>query len=447
MRILIELWLRPFCQGIIGTTAALLGIGLASAAGSAASGIMGSNAASKAAQDQSQTALQVAQLQSQDANKALNFQESQYNDAVARMQPWLRTGSGATNILDRLMGMSPQFLNSATPGTPSQSSPLPSNQVPMVGSGSPPGIGPVPSVATGTGNRFLPFQATPNSGQTAMFDPNNPHQPGTNSAPGTEGPQGPLNVNATPGQNPTMIANGPSGTVPRTDGGTTTPSGSSGGAAGMLGADGQSLPDFNPGPGTLNLGSPQASNGDTTGLPDGFLSQVWNKQFQAPDAITEQNDPGYQARLKLGSDTMERSAAARGNLMTGGEAKNLDQFAQDYASNEYGNVYNRSYNQYTTDYNQFKQNQNDIFNRYATLAGYGQTAAGQLNSQGVATGGQVGNTLLTSGAQIGSDLNASAAARASGYVGSSNAISGAISGGVNSTMDLLAMYQAMQKHA
>src|SRR5712692_2716617 len=69
------------------------------------------------------------------------------------------------------------------------------------------------------------------------------------------------------------------------------------------------------------------------GFPD------WKQQFQAPTNVTEQNDPGFQFRLQQGEQALERSAAARGNLLSGGTAKALTQYGQDYASNEYGNVY------------------------------------------------------------------------------------------------------------
>lgn len=465
MKILIELWLRPFAQGIIGTTAALLGIGLASAAGSAASGIIGSSAASKAAQGQSDAALQAANLQHQDAQAALKFQEQQYQDSIARMQPWLRTGAGATNTLDYLMGMSPSFLDQVTPSTPSQQPATglpqiasPGGQVPRVGIPQLPGgnnplandpsLGPLGQGIVGGVRQPIQDGSTPGPvNRFAAMAGVNPDGSPTMTAT-TQG--GTVPVSGSPGQVPIQNPDTLPGAFPGLNGGTLqnpdigtfnagTPPDTAVASTNVGGTAQVPMPGAVPGSG--DVGSAQSS------LPPGFLNQIWNQQFQAPDALTEQNDPGYQARLRLGADTLERSAAARGNLLTGGEAKNLDQFAQDYASNEYGNVYNRAANTFSTNYNIFKQNQNDIFNRYATLAGFGQTAAGQLNNSGVATAGQIGNTLLTSGAQIGSDIQGAAAARGSGYVGSANAIGGAIGSGINSTTDLLALYQAMQKHA
>ena len=69
--------------------------------------------------------------------------------------------------------------------------------------------------------------------------------------------------------------------------------------------------------------------------------------FQAPTELTMANDPGFQARLKMGTDALQASAAAKGSILSGGTLKALDRYAQDYASNEYGNVYGRAYGQFS----------------------------------------------------------------------------------------------------
>ena len=94
------------------------------------------------------------------------------------------------------------------------------------------------------------------------------------------------------------------------------------------------------------------------------------RAFEAPDALTLQNDPGYQARLGLGQQALERSAAARGTLLTGGTLKDLNQFAQDYGSNEFQNVYNRAQQTYGTQYGQaaadYNANYQNALNAYKT---------------------------------------------------------------------------------
>jgi hypothetical protein len=169
--------------------------------------------------------------------------------------------------------------------------------------------------------------------------------------------------------------------------------------------------------------------------PGGSLMQPYGQQFQAPTGLTEINDPGYQARLKLGTDAMQRSAAARGSVLTGGTAKALNQFGQDYASNEYGNVYNRALSDYTTKYNAYNQDQGNQYNRLASLAGVGQTAANQLASQGQAASSNVSQNLLQTGQLIGNNINNAGAATASGYVNSGSNWAQGLSGIGNNITD------------
>lgn len=156
------------------------------------------------------------------------------------------------------------------------------------------------------------------------------------------------------------------------------------------------------------------------GLP-GFT-----EQFHAPTGVTEQNDPGYQFRLSQGLQALQNSAAARGGLLSGGTAKDLENYAQNYASNEYGNVYGRALGEYQQRFNIFQTNQANQFNRLASVAGAGQIAAGQLNAAGQGAAGNVSNILLGSAGQIGGALQNAGAARASGYAGISNALSGGL---------------------
>ena len=111
-------------------------------------------------------------------------------------------------------------------------------------------------------------------------------------------------------------------------------------------------------------------------------------------------DPGYAFRLSQGTKALERSAAARGGLISGNTGGALQQYGQGLASQEYQNAYNRALNQYNTT---------------AALAGVGQTSVNQLGAAGqnYATG-------------AGEALGAGAQARASGYMGMANAIGGGV---------------------
>lgn len=61
-----------------------------------------------------------------------------------------------------------------------------------------------------------------------------------------------------------------------------------------------------------------------------------------PDRVDIAQDPGYQFRAREGQQALERGAAARGKLLSGGTLRALLQYGQNLASQEYGNAYTRS---------------------------------------------------------------------------------------------------------
>jgi hypothetical protein len=177
--------------------------------------------------------------------------------------------------------------------------------------------------------------------------------------------------------------------------------------------------------------------------PGGALTKPWTQPWTPPTGLTQANDPGYQARLALGEQALQRSAAAQGNLLSGGTLRDVNTFAQDYASNEYQNVYNRSLQNYMTGYNVFQNNQANLYNRLAGLAGTGQTTAGQLGAAGTSMAGLTGQTLLGGAQSIGQAMQNAAAARASGYIGGANALGGMFSG-IGQAASAIPLYQLLQ---
>ena len=128
-------------------------------------------------------------------------------------------------------------------------------------------------------------------------------------------------------------------------------------------------------------------------------------QYSRPFTMADyQQDPGYQFRLTEGMKALERTAAARGGLLSGATLKAAQRYGQDAASSEYQNAYNRFYN-----------DRNQMLNPLQSLAGVGQTSANQLGQVGQNYAGAVGNNNMM-GAQ----------ARGSAYVGGANAINGGI---------------------
>ena len=158
------------------------------------------------------------------------------------------------------------------------------------------------------------------------------------------------------------------------------------------------------------------------------------EQFQA--------DPGYSFRMDEGMKALERSAAARGGLLSGGAMKGIQRFSQGLASDEYTNAFNR-----------YQTERNARLNPLQSLAGMGQTSAGQIGQAGqsMTSGiGQAGQALASGMTGINQNMannltninqNAASAsanaitgaanARASGYVGQANALNSALSTGLN----------------
>lgn len=124
-----------------------------------------------------------------------------------------------------------------------------------------------------------------------------------------------------------------------------------------------------------------------------------------------QADPGYAFRLSEGQKALDRQAAARGGLISGGALKAAQRYGQEMGSQEFGNAYNRA----LTSYNTGVSSENQLYNRQAALAGIGQTATGQVAQAGQNYANTAGN-LMTGGA----------AAQAAGQVGMANAITGGL---------------------
>lgn len=153
-------------------------------------------------------------------------------------------------------------------------------------------------------------------------------------------------------------------------------------------------------------------------------------------------DPGYAFRLKRGIDAMERTAAARGGLLSGNQLRGVTEFGQDLASQEYQNAFNR-----------FQSERSNILNPLQSLAGVGQTstnaltsAAGNLGAGTASAYGQLGAGTASAygqlgagtasaygqlGQNIGANLIGAGNARASGYMGAANAFTNALNQGLN----------------
>lgn len=130
-------------------------------------------------------------------------------------------------------------------------------------------------------------------------------------------------------------------------------------------------------------------------------------------------DPGYAFRQAEGMRALERSAAARGGLLSGNMMRGIQRFGQDLASQEYQNAFNR-----------FQVERAARLNPLQSLMGSGQSAANVLTGAAGQAGQNIGQMQLGAGQ-----------ARASGYVGQANALAGAL-GSIGQAATQFPLYQA-----
>jgi len=117
-----------------------------------------------------------------------------------------------------------------------------------------------------------------------------------------------------------------------------------------------------------------------------------------------EKDPGYQFRMDEGMRGVEGSAAASGGLLSGAAMKAIQKYGQNFASNEFGNAYQRD-----------SANKTNQYNRLAGMVNTGQGATNQVNN----AAGQFAQNTASNNAALGN-------AQAAGAIGQANAWSSGI---------------------
>lgn len=136
-------------------------------------------------------------------------------------------------------------------------------------------------------------------------------------------------------------------------------------------------------------------------------------------------DPGYAFRLSEGQKALDRQAAARGGLISGSALKAATRYGQDMGSQEYTNAFNR-----------YQTERAAQLNPLQSLAGVGQTSANNMSSAAANLGAAQGANAINAGN-----------ARASGYVGQSNAMNQGLSSYLNYNQNQQMMNMLSQNRA
>lgn len=151
----------------------------------------------------------------------------------------------------------------------------------------------------------------------------------------------------------------------------------------------------------LLLGLRQPGQGDNAADAGRYGRDFSMSDFEA--------DPGYSFRLSEGMKALQRTAAARGGLLSGSTLKGATRFGQESASQEYQNAFNR-----------YQINRSNQIQPLQSLMGAGQSATNTLTGA---------NDRFTN--NMGEAIGAGANARSSGYINVANAFNSGLGSYLN----------------
>ena len=117
------------------------------------------------------------------------------------------------------------------------------------------------------------------------------------------------------------------------------------------------------------------------GLGANTGSDLYGKYARDFSTQDFQADPGYAFRMQEGLTALDRQAAARGGLISGGALKAAQRYGQDLGSQEYQNAFNR-----------YQTNRANQLNPLQSMMGAGQTSVNALGNTSQAYGSAAGNT-------------------------------------------------------
>jgi hypothetical protein len=167
----------------------------------------------------------------------------------------------------------------------------------------------------------------------------------------------------------------------------------------------------------------------------GFDPNSLMKNFSASDF---QQDPGYAFRLSEGLKGLDRSAAARGGLISGGAMKAATQYGQEMGSQEYQNAFNRFQagratqgQEYGNAFNRFQTNRTNMLQPLGNLMASGQNAASNQGSAAGAYGSSGANLMTGAGQAMAGGITGAGQATAAGQMGQANTLGNMLTSGAS----------------
>lgn len=118
----------------------------------------------------------------------------------------------------------------------------------------------------------------------------------------------------------------------------------------------------------------ESGSGSGSGGGNADYLAPFTGQATMPSLADFQASPGYQAGLDATNKGVQASAAARGDLLTGGTLKKLGQADANYVTQGYNNFYNQQANNLAFNRDTFYANQTNPYNKLYNLSQLGSTA-------------------------------------------------------------------------
>lgn len=135
------------------------------------------------------------------------------------------------------------------------------------------------------------------------------------------------------------------------------------------------------------------------------LAALYEKIKAGPGAFNLEDTPGYAFGLNEGVKTLERGAAAKGGLLSGGAQKSLIKFGQDYGETKYN-----------AELDNFLRRYYESLTPYQSLAGIGLTSSGMAANSGANMANSLANIYQNQGNAL-----------AGSYINKANALTGVMS--------------------
>jgi hypothetical protein len=146
--------------------------------------------------------------------------------------------------------------------------------------------------------------------------------------------------------------------------------------------------------------------------PGYFTQEFSNDEFY--------RDPSYQFRLDEGMRALRAQQASGGNRFGSQSLKDITNFAQGAASQEYGSAYDR-----------YMRNRQTVYDRLSNLAGLSSNTASAVSSAGQGFGANIASNTMAGVGAANQARMGGATATAGGIVGGTNAMVGGINNAAN----------------